>query len=255
MDKELSVFRVPGELEYLATERPSPSVPRTMVEFDPWSPRASQSTKLTGAASQRLSELARAELRRDQPSVAHPVWLQNRAIPRLIVSLRYNELDAFGASRAMARLDLAARRAGAMHRQLTTGQRIKAWPAPLRTYQGGLHLLDARVGSFDVLLTVWGTLVTIAASAPVSVASLIALAWDVGRGTVHVTKRWQGAALATAQRDRPSLDRQESARQWGIPHTKELAPVLAKAIENDQGFEFSLTDGNQSLKITVLPKD
>jgi hypothetical protein len=31
--------------------------------------------------------------------------------------------------------------------------------------------------------------------------------------------------------------------------------VLAKAIENDQGFEFSLTDGNQSLKITVLPKD
>lgn len=147
-------------------------------------------------------------------SPARPAWLQNRAIPRLIVTLRYDGQDAFGAARALQRLDLAARRAGAMQRRLMVSEVDKSWPQPLRTYQGGLHVLDARVGSVDILMTVRGALVTIAGSAPISVASLMALAWDVGRGAVHVTKRWQGAVMARPQRDPMVHERVEAAQDW-----------------------------------------
>lgn len=249
----MTLFRVPGELEYLTKKgsaaarlNDSKSQQRSLIEV----PR-----NLSGVAADRLTNLIRTELKQADLAVAHPAWLQNRAIPRLVVTLRYGGQDAFGAARALQRLDLAARRAGAMQQRLMLGQVDRAWAEPLRTYQGGLHVLDARVGSVDILMTVWGALVTIAGSAPISVASLMALAWDVGREAVHVTKRWQGAVMARPQRDPMVYERVEAAQDWGIKNTKALAPVLAKAIENDQGFEFSLTDGAQQLKLTVLPKE
>lgn len=250
----MSLFRVPGELEYLtamgrsATARLEESEAESRSLFD--APR-----DLSGLAAHRITNLVRAELQQKVLAVAHPAWLQSRAIPRLIVTLRYDGQDAFGVARSLRRLDLAARRAGAMQRRLMVSEVDKTWPQPLRTYQGGLHVLDARVGSVDVLMTVWGALVTIAGSAPISVASLMALAWDLGRGVIHVTKRWQGAVMARPQRDPMVHDRIEAAQDWGIKHTKALAPVLLKAIENDQGFEFALKDGPQQIKLTVLPKE
>lgn len=253
MDSAMSLFRVPGELEYLtakesASARLEDSVAESRSFFDV--PKG-----LSGLAAHRLTNLMRAELQQKDLGVAHPAWLQNRAIPRLIITLRYDGQDAFGVARSLQRLDLAARRAGAMQRRLMVSEVDKAWPQPLRTYQGGLHVLDARVGSVDVLMTVWGALVTIAASAPISVASLMALAWDLGRGAVHATKRWQGAAMARPRRDPMVHDRIEAAQDWGIKHTKVLAPIMLKAIENDQGFEFALKDGRQQIKLTVLPKE
>lgn len=164
-------------------------------------------------------------------------------------------MDAFGASRLLADLDLAARRAGALHRKILRGDGAGKWPTPLRTTQGGLRLLDARVGSFDVLLTLWGSLVTIAGSSPVTVAGLMALAWDVGRGSYRLGKKWVAAALTEAMEVPPSLETPPSAQPWGIQHTKSLAPRMSEAIANDQGFEFVLNETEGTIKLTVPPKE
>lgn len=255
MERSSELFRVSGELDYLvAAARPGVSPHRSPRELNPWSSTTSALSGLSGAASRRLIKLARAESEIHAPAVAHPVWLGGRAIPRLIVSASYDGLDAYGVSHMLARLDLATRRAGAMHRHLLNDGDGKEWPAPLRTHRGGLRLLDARVGSFDAVMTVWGALVTLATSSPVAVGGLIALAWDVGRGTVHLANRWRGAALTTGENKKPSLDLPTTSEPWGIQHTRALAPVLSQVVANDQGFEFYLADGEQRLKITVPPK-
>jgi hypothetical protein len=125
----------------------------------------------------------------------------------------------------------------------------------MRTYQGGLHLLDTRLGSFDVLMTFWGSLVTLATSSPVAVAGLMALALDVGRGSFRLANRWVGATLIASQDDRPSLDAPENATPWGIQHTKALAPTMREAISNDQGFEFFLDESEHTIKLTVPPRE
>lgn len=255
MDKSVRLSRVPGELDYLALERPSISSVQSTREVDPWTPSYGMSPSLTPTASQRLRKLVHAELQDDELSVAHPVWLTGQAVPRLIVTAKYTGQDAFGSSRLLADLDLAARRAGALQRQLLRSAEIEKWPAPLRTYQGGLRLLDARMGSFDVLLTAWGSLVTIAGSSPVAVASLMALAWDVGRGTLRLANRWVGAALPEGQQDQPSLDVPDAAEPWGLQHTKTLAPVMRDVVANGQGFELFLNEKERKIKLTVPPKE
>ena len=257
MDKSLELFRVPRELGYLTSEGALlPSSLRSVRADDQGlSTQIMGAPALSATASRRLAGLFRLELSGQQLSTVHPTWLDGLAVPRLLVSTRYAGLDAFGASRSIARLDLAARRAGALSRQLLKGEKVAGWPHPMRTHRGGLHLLDANVGSFNALMTVWGALVAIAGSSPVSVASLIALAWDVGRGTARLANGWVGAAVIKAPNSEPTVEAPASSVPWGIEHTKALAPVLADAIANDQGVEFFLVDGDQQLKITVLPKE
>lgn len=251
MDSDLILLRVPSELKYLADERTERRSAPAIRGSEAWSPRYEELPGLAEVAAKRLTTLIRTESVLREEKVAYPTWLQGQAIPRLVVSLHCEGRDVFGVSRALAKLDLAVRRAGAMYQHLSRGRSLTRWPEPIRTHRAGLYLLDAGVGSFDALMTVWGVLVTAAASAPVSVASLIALAWDIGRGAIHVTKRWRGAVLQQEDEHR----RFEPAQSWGIKHTKELVPVLEKVIENDRGFEFSLTDGDLQLKITVLPRE
>ncbi|MCI2958391.1 hypothetical protein MN032_11870 [Agromyces atrinae] len=125
----------------------------------------------------------------------------------------------------------------------------------MRTYQGGLRLLDARIGSFDVVTTVWGSLVSIASSSPVVVASLIALAWDVTRGTKRLADRWVGSALDTNHDGPPVLQAPTAGEPWGVQHTKAFIPVLDAAIADGRGVEYFLDEADRTLKITVLPKD
>lgn len=252
MDKSLSLSHAPGELNYLIQQWPAMSRDRPhelRIRTDDVRPIP----MLTSAASRRLSGLTRRELAAEY-SVAHPEWLGGLAVPRLIVTAKYEGQDAFGASRLLADLDLAARRAGALHRQLLRDGQVETWPAPLRTRQGGLHLLGARVGSFDALMTVWGSLVMLASSSPVAVAGMIALAWDVARGSIRIANRWVGAALVASQGP-PSLQAPDDAEPWGIQHTKALAPAMNAAIANDQGFEFFLDGDERKIKLTVPPKE
>jgi hypothetical protein len=164
-------------------------------------------------------------------------------------------MDAFGSSRLLADLDLAVRRAGSLYRQLPSANKLDQWPRAIRTHHGGLRLLDARVGSFDLLMTFWGSLVSLATSSPVAVAGMIALAWDVTRGSARIANRWLGAALTASQDGRPSLDPPEGSEPWGIRQTKVLTPVMTEAIANDQGFEFYMAETDRKVKLVVSPKE
>ncbi|WP_295786346.1 hypothetical protein [uncultured Microbacterium sp.] len=255
MDDAVRRVKRPAELDYLVEERQVVPPGKFLRTADPWAYPPPLTPRFTGAAVNRFASLSRQEMADGHIAVVHPPWLGGRAIPRLIVTARYAKMDAFGASRLLADLDLAARRAGAMQRQLLRGDGVKKWPSPLRTTQGGLRLLDARVGSFDILLTLWGSLVTIAGSSPVTVAGLMALAWDVGRGSYRLGKKWVAASLTEALDEPPSLEPAPSAQPWGIQHTKSLAPRMSEAIANDQGFEFVLNETERTMKFIVPPKE
>ena len=247
--------KISSDLEYLALRRSGPTriVPRTERRSLP--ALVPREVALTASAGRRLSKLARLESGDEYPDAVRPAWLGGQPVPRLIISAHLDEGGAFGASRLLARLDLAARRAGSLYRSLQIGHEPARWPEPQRTSRGGLELLEARVGSFDVVMTFWGDLVGIAGSAPVTVAGFIALAWDLGRGTVRLAERWQGSAGAEASTTRPTVAPLQSSVPWGIDHTKALAPVLSAAVTNNQGFEFFLDEGAQQVKLTVFPKE
>jgi hypothetical protein len=85
---------------------------------------------------------------------------------------------------------------------------------------------------------------------------MMALAWDVGRGSVRLANRWVGAALGAAQDDKPNLDAPGGgAEPWGIQHTKALAPALEAAATSGTGAEFFLDEAEHKIKFTVLPRE
>jgi hypothetical protein len=217
--------------------------------------RAIRSQEISQTVSRRFTSLVEAELASAAIRTITPEWLGGGSIPRLVVSFRYDGLDSFGIADMTARLDLAARRAGALQRRLASGEQVDDWPRALRTTQGGLYLLDVRRGSYEVIQTIWGDLVTIAGSTPVSVASFIALAWDIGRGTRKLANKWTGRRASIGPNAKPTPTSDSEGTEWGATHTKALAPVLLAAIENDQGVEFHLKDDNREIKLTVYPKD
>lgn len=252
MSKSLQLQQLPGELEYLAHGRRFTSrdhAPELALRHH--SSRSKPS--LTGVAASRLVGLARVEQNGGFSSL-RPTWLNGQAIPRLLVLARYEGSDAFGSSRLLADLDLSARRAGALFRTLLRDGEAKRWPAPLRTYEGGLRLLEVRLGSFEVVMTFWGSLAMLASSSPVAVAGMMSLAWDVGRGSVRAADRWLGAALAAGQGESPSLERPAHAQQWGLGHTKALAPVLEAAAVSGSGAELVVNEIDRTVKLSVLPR-
>lgn len=249
------LVHIPSELEYL--ERQNPTSPRRVSSdvLTSWSSDFRNKFAIPQTASNRLTKLARSELTQRDFQVSRPSWLNDQAIPRLIVTAKYLGNDAYGASRLLADLDLAARRAGAMQKQLLSRGSLDVMPVPLRTHQGGLSLLDTRVGSFEIVTTIWGSLVTIAGSSPVSVASLIALAYDFTRVSASVTSRWVGVVRKSKQDARPELGSDPTAGlPWGVQQTKTLAPVLADAVASGLGFEFALNERDRQIKLTVPSK-
>lgn len=129
----------------------------------------------------RLRSLARQELRSRQQRFVTPNWSREGALPGLIVAQRYAGGDAYNASRQTAEVDTALRRAAALLGLLEAGERVEAWPRPIRPERGGLWLLDARYGSLDLLWTFYGSLVAVATSTPISLASFASLAWISGK--------------------------------------------------------------------------
>jgi hypothetical protein len=217
--------------------------------------RVDSTLAIPKAVGRRFSGLVVAEL---SDALVRPVradWLGRASIPRFVVSFRYDGLDAFGIADTTARLDLAARRAAALQRRIITGRPLEEWPRAIRTTRGGLYLLDVRRGSFEAVLTVWGDLVTIAGSTPVSIASFFALAWEMGQGARRITERWTGRESTARAATRPTPDANPNGTEWSLAHTKSLAPVLIAAIENGQGVEFHLKDQSLEIKLTVYSKD
>lgn len=252
MEKALQLANLPGALDYLTDARPRTRESRGNLlvgrsKFPVLEP------SVTGATAVRLTGLAQIELAQDA-SYVNPKWLEGQSVPRLLISAKYEGSDAFGSSRLMADLDLSARRAGALFRKLANDGQAKGWPTPMRTYEGGLRTLDIRPGSLEVVMTFWGSLVMLASSSPVAVAGMMSLAWDVGRGSLNLANRWVGAAISSAHEQRPSLDRPVNGEQWGIRHTKALAPVLEAAAATGSGAELVVNEVDRTVKLSVLPR-
>ncbi len=211
--------------------------------------------------ARRLRSLARQELRSRQSRTVNPAWSSvKEAIPGLIVVQRYNGCDAFNASRYIADLDAAMRRAAGLLAMLEAGDQVEAWPRPIRPERGGLWLLDARYGSLDLLWTMYGSLVAAATSTPVTLASFTCLAWSSGKG-VRKAGQWVVQTLTPGQlHQRPSAsdyaeqDIGANGEIWHERTTKRLVPVFKQAINDGRGLDFRATGPGGELRLIVTPR-
>jgi hypothetical protein len=209
--------------------------------------------------SNRLRGLARQEARSRQPRIVTPGWSQETALPGLIIAQRYVGGDAFGIARQTAELDMAVRRAVALMKLMETGERVTAWPQPIRPRRGGLWLLDARYGSLDLLWTVYGSIVTVATSTPISLASFASLAWLASRSASRMAHRWVVRPLAPSElAHRPSAgDPVPSASHgdtWEERTTKRMIPVFKLAISEGSGIDYRATGPSGEVRFIVPPR-
>ncbi len=192
--------------------------------------------RIAPTTARRLERLVRQEKRSQATRFADPEWSREGAIPGLIVAQRYVRGDAFGASRQMAELDSAIRRAAALIARLDAGESVDAWPVPIRPQSGGLWLLDASHGSLNILWTVYGSLVAIATSTPVSLAAFASLVCQYTEFASRIAHRWTVRRLAPDELARrpnaadspPSGIREET---WHERTAKRTMPLIRQAID------------------------
>jgi hypothetical protein len=96
----------------------------------------------------------------------------------------------FEVNRQLSVLDTAFRRAAAAIAQLERRDRVESWPRPMLPNKCGLLVVDTSIGSVDTILVVYGSLVQLAQSAPVSVASLVTLIWDATKAARRIAWGW-----------------------------------------------------------------
>jgi hypothetical protein len=127
--------------------------------------------------------------------------------------------------------------------------------------RGGLWLLDARYGSLDLLWTFYGSLVGVATSTPISLASFACLAWSSGKGARRAGQ-WVVRTLRAGElHHRPSVG--DPAEQtigasgdiWHERTTKRLVPIFRQAISDGRGLDFRATGPGGELRLIVTPRD
>lgn len=206
-------------------------------------------------ARSRLLRLAREEDRRRRSGYFVPRELGlNDPIPGLVVSLRYRRQDMHGVTVRTRDLDIAFRRAAATLEGWRSGDTSGGWSYPMRPERGGLWVLDARRGSFELYATVYGSLVAVATSNPVALAGLVSLAFDakagVSRAGTWVGHIWPVSTAPTL----PSLGVDAEGDTWSVENTKALQPVMLAAIESGAGFEFVNRSASAEIRIAVPPR-
>ncbi len=233
-------MRVPPELWYLMEP---PARPHK-------ADRPSELGGVSAVASRSLLRLIEAESEGRVESMVLP-WLNDQNVPRFVISGYYAGTDSFGASRLLADIDLTARRVGYLSRQL--GRNVGEIEIDAqRTSETGVRILDVRPGSLDVVFTVWGSLVAVAASTPVSVASLFALAWDLTHGATSVVK-WAIRTDRNSFADRPSATAPANSQLVSDASIAEIVPALEAAVAAGNGVDFHIQDGPRSIRLTVPP--
>jgi hypothetical protein len=251
---------VAGDHQQLSVSHLAQSVPEDMRELLAmdvsstlnWHP-------IAPTVARRLRSLARQETQTPWSRGTSPAWAREQALPGLIIAQRYSRGDAFGIARQTSELDTALRRAAAMIVRLETADRVTAWPRPMRPELGGLRLIDVRYGSFDALYTVYGVLVSIAASAPISLASLASLAWASSTAAVRIARTWMVRALEPAElAERPSAgDSVPDDEQGDVlldRTTKRLIPFFKLAVSEGRGVDYRATGPNGEIRLIVTPK-
>lgn len=177
-------------------------------------------------------------------------------VPRLVVTLRSRQSDAYEISRALYDLDLACRRAGATLAAYREGRGLDYWAFPYRPERTGLLIVDSRIGSWEAAAAFYGMLAMLATSSPVSIASLIALSWQAGAGTRRAGQ-WLAGRLGNRSVTSPlEVDPSPSNYvTWGIGQTKALEPVMLEAATSGHGFEFVNNYQTGEVRLTVYPAD
>lgn len=250
---------VPARLQSLAAENPmgpldvgEPLRARSRTkQFD-----EERTTPLGPTARRRISQVARREAAVRDTGYIVPRWLNTEeAIPGFLVSLRYEGRDVHGAQVRLHDLDIAFRRAAATLESMSVRRLDNGWSYPMRPERGGLWLLDARQGSFEVVATVYGALVAVATSQPIALAALASLALDAKVAASRLG-HWVGQQFGSQTMGAPpALGSPAEGERWGIENTKALSPVMLAAIEAGVGFEFVNTSSTGEVRIAVPPRN
>jgi len=208
----------------------------------------------------RLRTLLRQETRVGQQRIVTPNWSRQGALPGLIVAQRYAGGDAHGTARQTAELDAAFRRAAALMNLMDAGERPQAWPMPIRPERGGLWLIDARYGSADLLWSFYGSLVSIATSTPVSLASFASLALSAsGTAASRLPGKWKVRRLDAGElAHRPGHGRDVAqlgagGDTWEERTTKRMIPVFELAIKQGRGIDYSATGPTGQVRFIIPP--
>ncbi|MGB3762102.1 MAG: hypothetical protein WA966_02695 [Ornithinimicrobium sp.] len=214
------------------------------------------SPQLTEADRTRLRRVLRSEFDEPMPRVIRPEWAGNRYLPGLVVSYRHPGSDIFGVAQSLAELDSTFRSAAATIENWHSNGADSAIAKPMRPERGGLRLLDAQPGSFEVWMTLWGDLTTLATSAPVSVASLAALIWQM-RVAPRKVADWTFRQSNDLGRKKPvaghALD--DTGTTFGVAHTAALMPVLATLAQQGTAFQFHVqNEAGEEILLTAYER-
>jgi hypothetical protein len=257
--KELDLA-VPGRLNQLAQvsyavalDNPMPLRPHPTHLVEPGA--AGGLIPLGPTDESRVRRILRAEISEPRPRYMRPWWIESEeAVPGLVISLRYERQDGHGIASRIQDLDMALRRAGATLERLYLGERRVGWAYPMRPERGGIWVLDTRRGSYELLATVYGSLVIWATSAPVSLASLACLAWDSAVAATRVG-RWAVNQFHGSPDDGPpQLGSSQGDAEWGVKQTKALEPIMLEAAKAGSGLEFVNNSTTGEVRLTIYPK-
>lgn len=244
----------PGQLAWLASQQMTVMEPSGMVAR--WD---DDRHAISPTVANRLRTLLRQEARLAQQRIVAPNWSRQGALPGLIVAQRYVGGDAFGAARQTAELDAAFRRAAGLMDLVDSGERPQAWPRPIRPERGGLWLIDATYGSVDLLWSFYGTLVSVATSTPVSLASFASLAWSASRSASRMASRWTVRSLEPSElAERPSAASAvpvvSHGDTWEERTTKRLIPIFKLAVSDGRGIDYKATGPSGEIRLIVPPR-
>jgi len=148
---------------------------------------------------------------------------------------------------------MAFRRAAATLENYYLREQDTGWAHPMRPERGGLWVVDSRRGSYELLATVYGALVIWATSAPVSLASLVSLAWDSAVATTRVGRWAVGQFYGTPEDGPPQLGSAPGDTEWGVKQTIALEPVMLAAAEAGNGLEFVNNSTTGEVRLTIYP--
>lgn len=202
----------------------------------------------------RMRKILRSESQNPVPRFMQPAWLESEiAVPTLLVSLRYKSQDAHGITQSIREIDLAFRRAAATIEAIRRGGHRGVWAPAIRPERGGLWALDYRRGSFEMLTTFYGGLVTLATSTPVSLAALTSLAWDSAASARRLGSWTVGKFTENPDEGPPQSGSPVSDSEWGVKQTKALTPVMSAAAAAGNGLEFVNNSATGEMRLTIYP--
>lgn len=204
----------------------------------------------------RYLSIAERERFRSEPLIFRSEWTDGRPIPGFVLSAKYSGSDAFGASRMLANLDIAARRAAFMSESnlsLSSYDFRRGKLPSERTSTAGLYILDADRGSFDVVCTVWGSLAAIATSQPVAVYAMMSLAWDTSTSVSRLASRWRARQISSMPVEIPTISDDDRSPS-GAGSLDSILPVLMSAVDSGSGCEIVSQNNGVDWKVTIPPR-